>query len=111
VEVGYQPGISRSSKHNVVSLIGSVVNGGENIVAFQRGVISQDFLKGSSGSEQFQNVGNADALATKRLHNYKPKAPAGAPQSSPGWSAAEPWDIFAKNRHEPRRRRHEFRLL
>ena len=37
------------------------------------------------------------------LFTYKPKAPAGATQGSPGWSAAEPWDIFEEIEMSPGR--------
>jgi hypothetical protein len=48
----------------MISLISGVVNGSENVLALQRRIVGEDFLKRSSRSEQFQDIGNADALAT-----------------------------------------------
>jgi len=45
VVAGYRPGISRRPKNDVISLIGGIIDGGENVLTFQRGIIAQDFLK------------------------------------------------------------------
>jgi hypothetical protein len=46
----------------VIGLIGGVVYGSENVFTFQRRVITQDFLKGGSCSQQLEDISYADAL-------------------------------------------------
>jgi hypothetical protein len=48
----------------VVGLPGGVFDSSEDVVAFQERIIFEDFLKGGSGAEKFENVGDADPLAT-----------------------------------------------
>jgi hypothetical protein len=48
----------------VISLAGSVVDGGKNVFALERWEIFKDFFDGSPGAEQLKNVGNADTLPT-----------------------------------------------
>lgn len=47
----------------MIGLAGSVINGSENVFMFQRRIIAQDFLKGSSCPKQLENVCDANALA------------------------------------------------
>jgi hypothetical protein len=47
----------------VIGLVGSVINRGENVFAFQGGVIGQNLFEGSPRSKQFKNVRDPDALA------------------------------------------------
>jgi hypothetical protein len=65
IEVDYtnRSGTSRRPKHNVIGLIGGVINSSENVFPFQRGVVGQDLLNGSSGPKQFKNIRDPNALA------------------------------------------------
>ena len=47
----------------MIRLPGGVINGGQNVIAHEERVILQDFLKGSAGAEEFQDVRDPDALA------------------------------------------------
>ena len=48
----------------MISLMGGIVNGGENIIPFERGVICQDFLNRSPSCQQFKHISNANTLPT-----------------------------------------------
>jgi hypothetical protein len=48
----------------VIGLIRSIINRGEDIFVFQRGIIGENFFEQSSGSEQLKNVSHSDTLST-----------------------------------------------
>jgi hypothetical protein len=47
----------------MVRLPGRILNRGEDVVAFQEGIILQDFVEGSAGTEQFQHIAHAESFA------------------------------------------------
>jgi hypothetical protein len=47
----------------MVRLVGGVVDRREDIVAFEKRIVLQDFIEGSSRAKKFQNVGDTKALA------------------------------------------------
>jgi len=60
--IDYQQGTSSDPKDNVVSLVRSVIDGGENVFTFQESVIGKNFFDGRPGSEQFKNIRHTDAM-------------------------------------------------
>src|SRR5439155_9342186 len=48
-------------KHDVVSLLSSVCDGGEDIIALELRVIAKDFLNWSIRRKQFQHIAHAHA--------------------------------------------------
>ena len=48
----------------MVRLAGGVLNRGQDVFAFQKWIILEDFLEGSPGTEQFQHIGHAESFAT-----------------------------------------------
>src|ERR1700693_2081259 len=61
--IGYRPRTSRSLNDDVIGLVCRVVNGGEDVLALQEGVIVQDFIEGGPGGQKLQHVGDANALS------------------------------------------------
>ncbi len=47
----------------MVGLAGRVLNRGQDVVAFQKGIVPQNFLEGSTGTEQSQHVGHTESFA------------------------------------------------
>ncbi len=47
----------------MVGLMGGVVDGRQNILAFKKGIILQDLVNRSTGAQKLQYVGDAQALA------------------------------------------------
>ena len=45
----------------MIGLSGGVFNGGKDIFLLQKSVIGKDFFKGRFGSQQFQNIRDADS--------------------------------------------------
>jgi hypothetical protein len=63
VGVGCQSGISRRLQNDVFSLKGCVLNGSEDIFPFEKRIISKDFFKGRSGTQEMQHIRHPDAQA------------------------------------------------
>jgi len=61
--IGYRPEISRSLNNNVVSLVRGVVDCSQDVFALKEGVILQDFIERSPGTEKLEQIGDAKALA------------------------------------------------
>lgn len=57
------PETSRSSDDDVIGLVGGVVDRSEDVLAFEEGVISEDFVKGGACPEKFQHIGDAKVLS------------------------------------------------
>jgi len=47
----------------VIGLVGSVVKGGEDILALKKRVILENFVERGSRTEQLQNIGDTNAQA------------------------------------------------
>ena len=45
----------------MIGLTGGIFDGGENVVPFDAGVISENLLKACSGAEQGKNIGDTNA--------------------------------------------------
>jgi hypothetical protein len=54
---------SRSLNDNPIGLVRGVVDGSQDVLAIEEGVIFEDFIEGSLGRKKLPHVGDAKALA------------------------------------------------
>jgi hypothetical protein len=47
----------------VVCLVGGVVEGGEDVFAFEKRVVCEDFFEGSASAQEFEYIRNTNAVS------------------------------------------------